>query len=318
MFIELAFRYLNDYWRYIVGFIVIFFIWQMGSIPFFIVAMLKLIQEGGSINEIQEDPNLLMTILDSNLTFFLMLLSFAIGFLGLWLWLKLIHNQPLQAITTTRKKIDWSRFWFSFGLIASITIITTLFDYVINPEHYEVQFQVIPFLILAVIAILLIPIQTSFEELLFRGYLLQGIGMMTKNRWAPLLFTSVLFGGLHFFNPEVEKLGNAIMFYYIGTGLFLGIITLMDEGLELALGFHAGNNLIGALLVTADWTAFNTNSIFKDISDPSAGVDVIMPLIIIYPVFLGIMAWRYQWSNWNEKLMGEVAAPILPEEEISE
>jgi hypothetical protein len=32
--------------------------------------------------------------------------------------------------------------------------------------------------------------------------------------------------------------------YYIGTGLFLGI-TLMDEGMELALGFHAANNLVG-------------------------------------------------------------------------
>jgi hypothetical protein len=32
--------------------------------------------------------------------------------------------------------------------------------------------------------------------------------------------------------------------YYIGTGLFLGILTLMDE-MELALGFHAANNLVG-------------------------------------------------------------------------
>ena len=37
----------------------------------------------------------------------------------------------------------------------------------------------------------------------------------------------------------------------------------MDEGLELALGFHAANNLCGALLLTADWTAFQTNSILK-------------------------------------------------------
>ena len=93
---------------------------------------------------------------------------------------------------------------------------------------------------------------------------MQGVGVMTRNRWAPLLFTSVVFGGLHFLNPEVGKIGNVIMFYYIGTALFLGIITLMDDGLELALGFHAGNNLVGALLVTADWTAFRTNSILKD------------------------------------------------------
>ena len=78
----------------------------------------------------------------------------------------------------------------------------------------------------------------------------------------------------------------------------------MDDGLELALGFHAGNNLIGALLVTADWTAFQTDSILKDISDPSAGVDAVIPVFIIYPVFLFLMARRFGWSQWREKLTG--------------
>lgn len=309
MYIQLAYKYLHDAWRYIVGFVVIFLVWQLGSIPLLIAATMKHISEGGNVFDIQNDPNLLMSVLDANLTLFLMLLSFAIGFLALWLWVKLVHKQPLLALTTARKKIDWGRFWFGFGLIAAVTVITTLIDYYTNPDDYVLQFQWGPFLVLALVAILLIPIQTGFEEYLFRGYLMQGIGMMTKNRWAPLLFTSVLFGGLHYFNPEVAKLGDIIMFYYIGTGLFLGIITLMDDGLELALGFHAGNNLIGALLVTADWTAFKTDSILKDVSDPTAGVDVLMPLIIIYPVFLGLMAWRYKWTGWNEKLLGEVPPP---------
>ena len=82
-----------------------------------------------------------------------------------------------------------------------------------------------------------------------RGYLMQGIGLMSGKRWVPLVTTSMIFGLLHFFNPEVEKLGYGIMVYYIGTGFFLGILTLMDEGLELAIGFHAANNLFTALLV---------------------------------------------------------------------
>lgn len=319
MFIQLAYRYLHESWRYVVGFIVIFLIWQLGSIPFFIAAMMKHMAGGGNIYEIQSDPELLMNTLDSNLTFFLMLLSFAIGFLGLWFWLKFIHQQPMRTLATSRKKLDWGRFWFGFALIAIVTIISTVVDYYMNPDDYVFQLQWGPFLILALIAIVLIPIQTSFEELLFRGYLMQGIGVMTKNRWAPLLFTSVLFGGLHYFNPEVAKLGDVIMFYYIGTGLFLGIITLMDDGLELALGFHAGNNLIGSLLVTADWTAFKTNSILKDVSDPTAGADILLPLLIIYPLFLGLMAWRYKWTNWTEKLLGEVPPPQIDiENEISD
>ena len=116
----------------------------------------------------------------------------------------------------------------------------------------------------------------------------------------------MVFGSLHFFNPEVTKLGNIIMFYYIGTGFLLGIMTLMDDGMELALGFHAGNNLITAVLVTADWTAFQTNSILKDISEPSAGWDILIPVMVVYPLFLFIMAKKYGWKDWGNRLFGKV------------
>ncbi|WP_339698537.1 CPBP family intramembrane glutamic endopeptidase [uncultured Marixanthomonas sp.] len=317
MFIKQAFNYLHDSWRYVVGAIVIFLVSQLGAIPFALITAFKLMQEGGDITSL-DDPATLMTVLDSNLTLFLMLLSFVFGLIAVVVVVKYLHKQPLVAATTSRKKVDWGRIWFSFLLIAITTIVLTVIDYYGNPDDYVVQFEAVPFLILAVIAILMIPLQTSFEEYLFRGYLMQGIGVMAKNRWLPLIITSVVFGGLHFFNPEVDKLGNIIMVYYIGTGFFLGFITLMDEGMELALGFHAGNNLIAALLVTADWTVFQTNSILKDISNPTAGFDILVPVLVMYPVFIGIMAWKYKWTNWSEKLFGKVTPPIKPSEEIIE
>lgn len=312
MFIAQAFRYKHEWWQYLVGFLIIFVASQIGSIPFIGAAAFKIITEGGNFADL-EDPNTLMTVLDSNLTLFLMLLSFAIGLWAVYLIVKYLHKQPFLKVTTTRKKMDWGRFFFGFGLIATTTIVFTGIDYYSNPEDYELQFQVVPFLTLLVIAVIMVPLQTSFEEYLFRGYLMQGLGVLAKNKWLPLLVTSFVFGGLHFFNPEVEKLGNIVMIYYIGTGLFLGVITLMDEGLELALGFHAGNNLIAALLVTADWTVFQTNSILKDISEPLAGFDVLGPVLILYPIFIAIMAFRYKWSGWADKLFGKVQVPVVSE-----
>ncbi|MDC8004877.1 CPBP family intramembrane metalloprotease [Aureisphaera galaxeae] len=316
MYIKLAYNYLHDAWRYVIGFVAIFIVWQLGSIPFIIGVMIKASSDGLDALTVLEDPNAIMGVLDANLTLFLMLLSFVIGLIGLWLWVRYVHRQPMLTLTTTRKKIDWGRFGFGFAMVAAFTIVTTLYDYYAFPEDYVVQFNWVPFIILAIVAILMIPLQTSFEEYLFRGYLMQGIGVMAGNRWVPLIVTSVIFGAMHFFNPEVEKLGNVVMVYYIGTGFLLGIMTLMDEGLELALGFHAGNNLVAAMLVTADWTAFQTDSIFKDISDPSMGWDVLIPVLIIYPIFLGLMAWRYKWKNWGEKLFGKVERP--PDDSILE
>ena len=318
MFIAQAYNYLHDAWRYFLGTVLVFFGAQLiGVLPFFGIATAKLISEGRDLSEL-EDPQGMMNILDSNLTLFLMLLSFAIGLFFLFLWIKYVHKQPLITVTTTRKKMDWGRFAFGFGIVALSTIVLTYIDYRTNPDDYIMQFDLVPFLILAVVAIVMIPLQTSFEEYLFRGYLMQGIGVHAKNRWLPLILTSVIFGGLHILNPEVEKIGYIVMVYYIGTGFLLGIMTLMDEGMELALGFHAGNNLVAALLVTADWTVFQTNSILKDVSEPSTGIDVVMPVLIIYPIFLGLMAWRYKWTNWKEKLFGPVVPPPIIEEHIPE
>ena len=151
----------------------------------------------------------------------------------------------------------------------------------------------------------MIPLQTTAEELLMRGYLFQGLGVALKSRLAPLLITSISFGLLHSFNPEVAKLGYGLISVYIITGLFLGIITLMDEGLELSIGFHAANNLVIALLVTSDWTAFQTNSLYKDVSDPTLAEFIIFPLII-YTLVIFILSKKYKWSAWKSKLTGPV------------
>jgi len=311
MYISKAYTGLTDIWRYAVGVVVVFIATQIGSLPFIIAIGMKTIQDDLSLEDI-EDENLMMNILDSNTTLALMLLGFAVGLAGLFIWVRSVHKQKLTALTTSRKKIDWGRVLFSFSLIAIVTIVLTIIDYKSNPEDYVLQFDAGLFAVLAIIAILLIPLQTSMEEYFFRGYLMQGIGVMAKNKWLPLIITSVAFGGLHYWNPEVDKIGSILMVYYIGTGFFLGIMTLMDEGLELALGFHAGNNLIGALLVSADWTVFQTESILLDVAEPSTGFDVLMPVLVMYPIFLAIMASRYKWKGWNEKLFGKVN-PIISE-----
>lgn len=241
-----------------------------------------------------------------NRVFFEMVFPLSFALILLLLWVKFVHRQTIRSLTTARKKVDWKRIFFAFGLWGGLTIVITFADYFMNPSAYELNFKPIPFAILAVTAIILIPMQTSFEEYLFRGYLMQGIGVQFKSRLLPLLFTSVLFGIMHIANPEVDKIGYIALVYYIGTGLFLGVITLMDDGLELALGFHAANNLITALLLTSDWSAFQTHSIFKDKSDPSAGFDILLPVVIIFPILLFIFSRKYKWSGWKEKLTGRV------------
>lgn len=246
-----------------------------------------------------------------NFTFFTLLIPFLVFLVLLLLYVKFAHRQSLLSLTTSRNKIDWSRILFSFSVIAFFILAMTLVDVYLSPEDYKFNFDLSTFIPLAILAIILVPIQTSFEEYMFRGYLMQGIGVIAKNRWAPLAITSVVFGLVHVANPEVLKLGPVIMVSYIGVGFLLGLLTLMDEGMELSLGFHAGNNLITALLVTADWTAFQTDSILIYTGEPSVGFDILIPVFIIYPIYILIMAKKYKWKNWRERLFGKVQKPSL-------
>lgn len=303
MFLEQGIKPENKFWKYLLGSVFIITASFIGQVPFSVAVLYKsyINNEG-----FPSDNEIIMKVFEPNLTLFLVLLSFVFALAGMFFVVKYMHNQTVLSVTTSRKQIDWKRVFFSFALWAGFSILSFFVLYFNAPENFVINFKLIPFLILCVVGIIFIPIQTSTEEYVFRGYLMQGFANLAHNRWFPLVMTSLIFGSMHWFNPEVTKMGNIIMMYYIGTGFFLGVITLMDEGMELALGFHAANNLTGALLVTSDWSVFQTHSIFKDLSEPSAGFDVILPVLIVYPILLYIFSKKYKWNDWKEKLTGKI------------
>jgi len=290
---------LKNFGYYILGsFILIFFsfIGQLPMIPFLPT----------ELPSPDANPMDLFKSIPSNLRLFLLLLSFVAVVPGIWLVVKKLHDLPLMSILSSRKKVDLERIMYSFMLWGSIVSAFVFLEYSLSPEDYEINFKLKEFLILALIAILFIPIQTSVEEVVFRGYLMQGFGHWLNSRFMALFLTSIVFGSLHLANPEITALGYEFIFLYISVGFLFGIMNLMADGLEFRIGFHAANNLIAALLVTADWTVFQTESILINIAEPSLGItDWIAPLII-YPIILAVFARKYSWSNWKEKLFSKV------------
>ena len=290
---------LKNFWYYILGsFILILFstIGQLPMIPFL----------PSELPSPDADPMDIFKTIPSNLRLFLLLLSFVFVLPGIWLVVKKLHDLPIMSVLSSRKKIDLERVLYSFMIWGTVVSAFVFLEYSLNPENYVFNFKVKEFLILAVIAILFIPIQTSVEEIVFRGYLMQGFGHWLNSRFMALFLTSTVFGSLHLANPEITALGYEFVILYITVGFVLGIMTLMDDGLELALGFHAANNLIAALLVTADWTVFQTESILIDISEPSLGITDWITPFIVFPILLALFARKYSWTNWKEKLFSKV------------
>ena len=162
------------------------------------------------------------------------------------------------------------------------------------------------FIMLVGISFFIIPLQTSFEELFFRGYLIQSFGRRFNTPLFPMLLSGVIFGLMHFSNPEVNVLGTGILGYYILTGIFTSLMAVMDEGLELGIGFHAANNIFGCLIVTNHWQVFQTDALWMDMSEPKIGFDLIITLLIFFPLMLFIFAKKYKWKSLKVGLFTKV------------
>ncbi|WP_111709308.1 CPBP family intramembrane glutamic endopeptidase [Lutibacter citreus] len=303
-FIQEAYKGNNSWWAYLITISIVTF-------PFLMNVVIYLFF-----------PELLDTMYKemegrepSNSDFLANLLPFLFLLILLFLFVSKLHKRKIKTIITSRKSVDWSRFFYAFFVWFSIGVIMIGVDYFMFPNNYVWNFKPAPFFGLLFISIIFLPIQTSLEELLFRGYLMQAFGVWFKKSFVALILTSVIFGLLHGLNPEVEKLGWIIMIYYIGTGLVLGVFTLMDEGTELALGFHAANNIVAAVLVSSNWAVFQTDALLIDVSEPSLDLLMFVPVFILYPLILFIFSKKYGWSNWKGKLLGTIREPIVLNED---
>ena len=244
-------------------------------------------------------------LMGKNLFLIVNLLPFVALFFAMLLAIKYIHKRPILSIFTARPEVDWKRFFLSFGLFGLIlglglvhSLLTT------NTMHWN--YKPDSFWMLLGLSFFMLPLQTAFEELMFRGYFLQGSIRLFRKPIVSALLSSFLFAVLHFENPEVVKLGEVIVIYYFACGLFMSLLTVLDNGLELSLGFHTVNNIFGTLIITNDWQVFQTDALFIDTSTPVIGWDLWIIVLVCFPLLLFIFHKIYKWKTWSEVLFETV------------
>jgi len=183
----------------------------------------------------------------------------------------------------------WKLLLKGLGLWFLVLFLFSLPDLIWNTSSYTVTFDLKSFLILLVLCILVFPLQASFEEIFFRGYLMQGVGLLSKKPWIPLLITSLVFGLVHVFNGTDFNMDVSIVISTFIIGIMLGIIALGDNGIEAAMGVHIANNLYVSLIYnsTDSGLAGLPSLITSQVSNPYAGIPILAlaALIIIIILF---------------------------------
>ena len=305
MLLNQSFKGLNELWRYLIGILIVFCFYFLGQLPLYGIVFWKFSSDTSlgeeALAQFESNLDFEMLGLNKNIGFLLLILMFGFALFGLYLVVKYLHKKDLKTYITSNERIDFRKIFFGFGLWMIISVLLEAISYLLSPETYSFRWIPDSFIPLLIISIVFLPIQTSFEELFFRGYIMQGITFFAKNKWLPILLSSIFFGLVHGTNPEVAKYGFWTMqFYYIIAGLFLALITVLDDGLELALGVHAATNIFGATLFTYEGSVLQTDSLF--ISNEVKPWLMISGFIIGASIFIFVCFKKYAWPSFSTLL----------------
>lgn len=241
------------------------------------------------------DPMGMLKSIDSNIALLALMIPMAISLLVILVMIRLLNKRSFAGVVNGTKKTRWQRVFVGFGVWFTILLIMMLGQLLIYPEDFTLQFQLKSFLPLLVISILIIPLQTTFEEVMTRGYLAQGIAALTRSRIAALLIPAVYFAFLHISNPEIDEYGMGVMLAtYFVMAMILGLTSILDDGIEIAMGIHAANNMFISLFTTQQGSVFETAAVFE-VSKGNPYTDLI-GLIIVGCLTIGFFYKKYHWS----------------------
>ena len=219
------------------------------------------------------------------LDFIALNLLFVTVLIGLWIGIRNAHKRSLRTLITPRDRIRWGRIFQGFGLQMGLGIVFAAIDALLFPDNYTYTLDPERFYKFVLLVLLLTPFQTTTEELLTRSYFLQMLGHFTRHPIVLVILNALPFALFHLMNPEIAAYGVLPMLIsYFVVGAFLALVTLKDNGAELAIGIHAANNMFAAVLVNYKGSALSTNAIFtiSEVNVWSGTVAYIVSAAIMY------------------------------------
>lgn len=271
---------------YLIALVFICFGFVLGNIPIMIVASFLQASPENLIDEVQ-------AAIGKTPTMALLVMPWIGVFLSFYPIAKYVLKWPITSLFTFRNSFDWKRYLIGFFVWFTINLLTF---FITKNDHVLFVADWSKFFYLLVVAVVVLLMQTMAEELVFRSFLIKWLGRRTSIVAVQVIISGVLFGLLHGTNPEVAALGPIAFVYYIGAGLFLGLIAVLDKGIELSSGFHFANNLFAAIIVTSDWQVFKTDAIYIDTNPPAFTLTQFLTFFVGQLIFFLIFWKKYQWN----------------------
>jgi membrane protease YdiL (CAAX protease family) len=305
--LESAFKGKNNFWRYIVMLgAVLLASNTIGAIPLFVAYAVKTAVNPEIIGKIAANPSDIGVLgFDKTIGLLLMLIPFMAGIFAFILLVKPLNGRTFSQTINGTGLIRWKRFFVSALVWAILSGLYLIIYLDIDPSNFALNNKTITLIYLAIVSFVFIPFQTAFEEVLFRGYLMQGFGLIVRNRLFPLVMTSVLFALMHALNPEVKDFGFITMMpQYLLFGLVFAVVTIMDDGIEVAMGAHTANNIFLCVFVTNSSSALQTAALYEQ-KNIYPWVEF-AGLLVAAIIFILVLKMIFKWKDFS-RLWGKIS-----------
>lgn len=208
--------------------------------------------------------------------------------------LRLLHRRRPIWIWSVSPGIRW-RFLLACFLVGVVVLVGLQFIVsgvpVLKPQPDIAAF---------VVAILLTsPIQAAAEEVFFRGYVMQALGLVWRREWFAVVGSALLFALFH----GTQNL--PLFFHRFLFGLIMGVLAWRTGGLEASIGAHIANNL-GAFLWAALTTSVAQARAVQELTWVGAGEE-----IAAFAVF-ALIAWWIAGRMRVPAIVGTGLSPARP------
>jgi len=293
----------NNWWRYL---ITIFLSWIASNLiaAFFFVFLVffYFIFTGN------QDINIIIDFIgsyDSNIIVFFEITFLVISFSLIFLYIsvKFIHDRDFMSLINISRKYDefsgkaislvnrirWGLVLKGALIWLSFLLIILLISFSLNPEIFYLNLNIENFYLVIFLFLLAIPIQVLFEELFFRGYLIQGLSIKIKSPIIVILISSIIFSLGHILNggsDPIFMITNIVDTFIVG--MILCVATLATNGIEWAVGAHFANNFFAFLITSSEGSIGSFETMIQTTVAPDPLLDLIVSTITLL-IFAGIL-----------------------------
>ena len=167
--------------------------------------------------------------------------SFSFLIIAVGLVAMLLHEQTLMELLGGLAMTS-SQFLSAMRGLLIYIVITIFFIFIF--EEFDQQLSVFLWLSLLPITLLLILIQVSAEELLFRGYFQSQLAALGVPKIIWILVPSILFGLLHYNPTAMGGFAQWTALWAVAFGILAADLTARSGTLGPAIAFHFTNNFI--------------------------------------------------------------------------